>query len=231
MNINAKNYTDDYGSITSDHRLKTTEATHLFNGSFIYDTSDLLWETYQSVGGTLTHLADSCGIRMAIGAATGNTLIRQTKKYFRYTPNKTQKLVVSIIFGTTKTGVLKRIGLFDSANGFFWEHRENGMYIVRRSSVTGSMVDTSVHSSSWNIDKLDGKGPSLIVVDWTKIQLLYIEYMWQGSGCIVFSIQHGKKIHPVHVIQAGNELSEPHMGRPDLPIRYTIAAIPTETPA
>lgn len=224
MNINSNKYTENYGSISSDERLKTVEATHLFNGSFIYDTSDLLWETYQiTTGGTLTHLPNSCGIRLSTDGTANSKVIRQSKNYFRYTPNKTQKLVVSILFGSTQTGVYKRIGLFDDNNGFYWEHRSDGMYIVRRSKTSGSVVNTREHSRDWNIDKLDGTGPSSLVVDWTKIQLLYIEYMWQGSGCIVFSIQYGKKVHPVHVIQAGNLLTTPHIGRPDLPIRYTIA--------
>ena len=49
-------------------------------------------------------------------------------------------------------------------------------------------VERVTPQSSWNLDRLDGTGPSKIVLDLTKIQAIVIEYMGSGPGRMGFKI-------------------------------------------
>ena len=57
------------------------------------------------------------------------------------------------------------------------------------SAVVSKTVDTRIYSSAFNIDRLDGTGPSGYTIDLTKMQMFYIDYSWYGAGFIRFGVR------------------------------------------
>ncbi len=139
--------------------------------------------------GTGQAVAYSANTRMAaltVNAGTG-TCFMQSWEYIPYQPGKGQFHASTFVFGAGVANVTVDVGSFDLANGVFC--RQNGIYglqFVKRSSTSGSAVDTVVSRVDWNIDKLDGTGPSGLTIDETKCQILIIDYQFLGMGRVRF---------------------------------------------
>jgi hypothetical protein len=56
-------------------------------------------------------------------------------------------------------------------------------------AVISKTIDLRIPSSSFNIDRLDGTGPSGYNIDLTKMQMFYIDYSWYGAGFIRWGVR------------------------------------------
>jgi hypothetical protein len=96
---------------------------------------------------------------------------------------------------TTLTGnQFIRIGLFDSNNGFYFKKTASGLSVC----VLRAGVETSIPRAQWNVDTLDGNGPSGLVLDETYGIIWRIIFTWYGYGSINFNVN---VTHPVTLIQ------------------------------
>ena len=91
--------------------------------------------------------------------------------------------------------------------------------------------DLKIPQSQFNIDKLDGTGPSGYVLDISKMQMMALQYSWYGAGYIDFGCRGpiGDYIW-CHRIKNNNVNSEAFMRSGNLPARYessNYAAIST----
>jgi hypothetical protein len=85
-----------------------------------------------------------------------------------------------------------------------------------------SVVDTlAVPQEQFNLDKLDGTGPSGYVLDKTKMQMVAIQYTWYGAGFIDWGMRttDGKLIW-AHRVKNNNVNDEAFMRSGNLPARY-----------
>ena len=92
------------------------------------------------------------------------------------------------------------------------------------SGVKASLVqETRIKQSDFNIDKLDGTGPSGFTVDTGKMHMLGLQYTWYGAGFIDFMIRgsDGNWVF-AHRIKNNNVNTEAHMRSGNLPVRYSI---------
>lgn len=161
---------------------------------------------------------------------TGNA-IRQSRWYIRYRPGKSQQIFITGNFDGSQPGVVKRMGLFDdntqpgsTGDGVFFEVDETGIFAVLRSSATGVSVDTRYPQSSWNVDRLNGSGPSGVALDLTKQQVVVIDFGWLGSAVIRWGFDVGGQIVIAHQISPANVLSLPFMSQPSLPLRWQVTS-------
>ena len=78
-----------------------------------------------------------------------------------------------------------------------------------------------VQQSKFNLDKIDGTGPSGYLFDNTKMQMLMIEYSWYGAGFIQYAMRgpDGKFIY-AHRIPNNNVNAEAYMRSGNLPVTY-----------
>ena len=121
-----------------------------------------------------------------------------------------------------KTGLRQRVGYFNAANGLFVELDGTTLNLVKRSSVTGSVVETKVARTSWNVDKLDGAGPSGITLDITKAQIFWMDLEWLGVGNVRMGfVYNGQFVH-CHTFQHANTTSTTYITTACLPIRYEV---------
>lgn len=83
--------------------------------------------------------------------------------------------------------------------------------------------DLLIPQHEWNLDRLDGTGPSGYNLDITKMQMIGIQYSWYGAGFIDFMLRgsDGNFIF-CHRIRNSNVNSEAYMRTGNMPVRYEV---------
>jgi hypothetical protein len=78
-----------------------------------------------------------------------------------------------------------------------------------------------VRQNQFNIDTLDGTGPSGFTIDPSKMQMLLIEYSWYGAGYVQYGVRaQGGVFAMAHKIPNNNRNNEAYMRSGNLPARY-----------
>lgn len=223
----------DSASVDAFGRWRVSEPQTLFDSKLIFNDSDLaedvenhplIYDNQEiSGGGTSTaYIANQSAQSVSVSASTAGRRVRQTKMRFNYQPGKSQLVLMTFNTGDCVAGVTKREGIFDDQNGLFLELSDD-VYLCRRSYVTGSAVDTKVKQSDWNIDSMDGSNRfSRIDLDFTKTQILIIDYEWLGVGRVRMGFVIDGLIYYAHEFLNANNLATVYMTTPNLPLRTEI---------
>jgi hypothetical protein len=92
---------------------------------------------------------------------------------------------------------------------------------ITNGGVVSKVTDFKVPQSQFNIDKLDGTGPSGMNLNLSKMQMFYIDYAWYGAGAIRFGVKDelGEVIY-VHRMTHANAKTAAYMRSGNLPARY-----------
>ena len=212
----------DSPSIDAFGRWRVSEAFTLYEGKFTYDSGSDQWHTKTIGNATASYLPNNSAIDMRVSNISGSAVIRQTTRYMPYQPGKSQLIFCTGNFDGKIDGIIKRIGYFDDENGIFFEQSGSNIGITRRSSISGIAVDTFVSQSEWNLDKMDGSGPSGHIIDFSKSQIYYEDFEWLGVGRIRYGVYFHGKAYYVHEFTHANELTTVYMGNSNLPVRYEI---------
>jgi hypothetical protein len=82
-------------------------------------------------------------------------------------------------------------------------------------------TEQRIRQVNFNIDRMDGAGPSGFTIDTTKMQMLGIEYSWYGAGYVQYMArgQDGRFVM-AHKIVNNNRNNEAYMRSGNLPGRY-----------
>ena len=187
-----------------------------------YGVDTLFSQTILTGAGTVTHLPNESSLSLNVGTTSGDKATRQSRQYLHYDPLKSQLVVMSRVFSPRKTNLLQRTGYYDVNDGLFFEDNGVNFAVVQRSSVSGSPVDTRIPQSSWNQDKLDGTGPSGIILDTAKANIYWLDFEWLGVGPVRFGIWYKNQAIVCHVIENENTLTTPYMKTGTLPLRTSI---------
>ena len=212
-----------YGSFRTDMfgRIKTSDAYSLFDSSHRYsqnsDFSDIT-----ETGATVTHLINESTAALNVTTTSGSKVYRETKKVFPYQPGKSLQVLQTFVFAPAKTNLRQRAGYFSRQNGFYLEQDGTNVYFVKRSYVTGSVVETRIPQSEWNVDTLDGNGPSDIVLDLSKAQILFSEYEWLGVGSVRLGFAIDGYFIIAHQFNHANLITSVYITTASLPVRYEI---------
>ncbi len=231
---NVKTRQQDSPDLDAFGRTRVSQPFNVFDMQFNYDLQPLFFEESVTGAGDVTHKPNSSAATLTTGGTTDtHGVIFQTKEYFRYQPGKSQFVVWTCILGSKTSDVRKRIGLFDAENGFFFEQDGTNLKIVRRTKTSGSIVDNAFTQGSgdagidtqgigWNLDQLDGAGPSGITLDESKDNLYTIDFQWLGAGRIRYGLDFGGQTTYVHEIKFANTETVPFTVTGDLPFRAEI---------
>ena len=212
---NAAGATDAFG------RVRTSSPLTLFDSSHRYRDNGL-WDTALATGGTATFDAAAGLVNLAVTAASGSSVIRETTKCFSYQPGKSLLVMSTFTFNPAKTNLRQRVGYYGASNGMYLELDNSTISFVERSSSTGSLVETRVTQSNWNIDPLDGSGPSNLTLDPTKSQILWMDIEWLGLGTVRLGfVINGKFVH-CHSFHHANIITSTYITTASLPLRYEI---------
>lgn len=84
--------------------------------------------------------------------------------------------------------------------------------------------------TAFNLDKLDGTGPSGMILDPTKLNVFQIDFRWLGVGQIRWAIedQATGAVIPYHILHYTNQHNVPHVSDPTLRVGLVIANLEPE---
>lgn len=219
--------TVNFASDTADvfGRLKVSQHQNIYDADFEYGTQPLRWEALTGGAGTIAHQPGAGGVRMRLTTAAGDFTIRQSRPYHRYQPGKMMRMASAVNFGAALANQVQRVGFFDDSNGLFFEQSGSlvttanpfGMAVVVRSDVNGTISELRVPLSSWT-----GNQNRSEAINWTSIQMIFIEYAWYGAGAVRWGVTINGQDVALHEIGFGNRAGQavPYCRTGNLPVRY-----------
>jgi hypothetical protein len=206
-------------------RLRVGEAFTIFDSKLVFDSQDLHWDELTTGNGASAHIANNACQRLTTNGS-GDTVIRQTKRYFNYQPGKSQLAQITAVMQLEpEPNVVSRLGLFDDDNGLFFEFNGTTFKVGKRSYTSGSPVDTMVEQADWNLDPMDGSGPSGLTLDASKTNIYIIDYQWLGVGRARMGVNIDGNLYYVHQFLHANVETSVYMSTPNLPVRYEIRSL------
>ncbi len=165
----------------------------------------------------------------AILSGTGvGYYMTQTRNYCVYQPGKSLLFMASAILDPGNTNFTTRLGYFDSefTTSATYPTVNNGLYFQISGGICSlhlkNDTDSSYPQSDWNIDKMDGSGPSGLDLDFTKTQLFVIDMEWLGVGRVRYGFYAYGQIRYCHQVTNINILTAPYTNSINLPISHQI---------
>jgi hypothetical protein len=206
-------------------RLRTSSPLTLFDSSHRFADNNL-WSTL--TGGTTTTSASAQFnqtqglVELKVDALSGSKVYRETTKVFAYQPGKSLQIMSTFTFNQAKTNLRQRVGYFGVDNGIYLELDDSTLYMVERSITSGSLSSNRIPQTQWNVDRLDGSGPSGIVLDITKAQILFADIEWLGLGTVRTGFVINGQFVPCHYFHHANVIDSTYITTASLPLRYEI---------
>ena len=207
-------------------RQRVSEPLTIFDSKNVMSKNTLFDEALTG-SGTVTYTANKSTVNLNVTTASGDKVIRQSKRVMSYQPGKSLLNLNTFVMAADDANLRQRIGMFDANNGIFFEKNASTLNIVRRTYTSGASVDTTVAQSSWNGDKLDGTGDSGFTLDETKANILWMDMEWLGVGAVRVGFVINGQFIVCHTFNNANNLDTVYMQTANLPIRYEIEATDT----
>jgi hypothetical protein len=211
-------------------RQRNSSPVSLFDASFEYDIPTFTWQT-ATTQATIAHsnsgTSSTAQVLMTLTASQATaSAVLQSRQYFRYQAGKSQQVKITAVVGAGQTAVRKRLGYFNELNGVYFEQNAaTDIAFCLRTNTGGSASDTNrVASANWNVDKMDGTGPSGITLDMTKAQVIMFDIAWLGVSRVrCYFVVNGIP-YICHQFLNANILAVPYMRHANLPMRYEMTA-------
>jgi hypothetical protein len=211
-----------YGSsVDAFGRVRTSNPITLFDSKNLYADNGY-FSTSTSGTATVSHLVNESTVKMEVGTASGDKIYRESRRVFSYQPGKSLLIMSTFVFNQAKSNLRQRVGYFSTENGIFLEQDGTTINLVKRSYVSGSVVDTKVPKAEWNGDKLDGYGKSEATLDLSKSQIFWIDIEWLGVGSVRCGLVIDGKLIICHTFHNANITDSVYMTTPNLPLRMEI---------
>jgi hypothetical protein len=203
-------------------RARVSQPFTLFDSSHRYRDNGKFNSSNSATGAVIAHNANAGLIECTLDTTSGSFAKRETTRVFSYQPGKSLLILQSFVLAPAKTGLRQRQGYFSEQNGVFLQLDGTEISFIERSFVSGTVQETKVVKSSWNIDKLDGTGPSRMTLDLSKAQIVFIDIEWLGLGTVRCGfIIDGKFIH-CHSFHHANLIEATYITTATLPARMEI---------
>jgi len=203
----------------------TTIRNPLLIYKFDYGVSEYEFTLTQTNSGTVTE-SNSQAILQSSTNVFGLASV-QSKKYCRYIPGCEVILYFTAEFTTGAEDSIQKIGLYDKNNGYWIGYNGTDFCVSRRKNST----DNIINQSDFNIDTLDGRGKSGLLLDKTKNNIYRISYSYLGSGNITFEVLNSDILSwvPFHTIKWANYNNGVHVLQPSLPVKAEVQNLGNNT--
>jgi hypothetical protein len=202
-------------------RQRVSNPFTLFDSSHRFKDNNL-WNTATTGTASATFNANQGLIELAVDNSINSEVVRETTKVFSYQPGKSLLIMNTFVMESSKTGLRQRVGYYGASNGIYLELANSVLYIVKRSSVSGILVDTRVAQSSWSNDNLDGTGPSGVTLDISKAQIFWMDIEWLGVGSVRTGFVINGEFVLCHIFNHANLITSTYITTASLPLRYEI---------
>ncbi|MEK4526979.1 hypothetical protein NST38_16340 [Paenibacillus sp. FSL H8-0104] len=210
------------------NELRTNEKTPIIELTSVYGLSNL--RDIVLTLGDATVGSNNTEFQLTTTISGSDIAILQSSERGRYESGLAGEIGIGTRLPAPPTGTqVVRWGAFDDQNGlFFGQSVANGIFVaIRRAS-----VDTIIPQTSWNVDKLDGTGPSGATLSLSKGNIFQIVFTWYGYGVIEFRVvipdptTLAQEVIIVHRFSPNGQTS---LADPNLPLRAEIFNNGTES--
>ena len=216
-----------FGGSTVDAfgRLRVSNPVTVFDSQNRY-AADNQFDTSTSTGGSTTYLPNESTVSLNVTTSSGSEVVRQSYRVFPYQPGKGLTVLTTFVMAAPQSNLRQRVGYFNASNGLFLQQNGTTVSFVLRSNslpTPGTPSDIrTVNQADWNVDKMDGTGPSGRVLDLTKNQILYMDFEWLGTGDVRCGFYADGKPQICHIFHNDNTQTSVYMQTAILPVRYEI---------
>jgi hypothetical protein len=227
-NLNDSSNVDAFG------RLRVSQPHTLFDFKSLYDKGRYFWNSAARDGEDIFNANDST--RTLSVTANGGYYVKETYRRFAYQPGKSHLALFTGIL-QSEIDIIKRIGLFqslsgndytDSTTGFYFQAYkttgtpDNQSYAWVINNSTNLVPSQSAVQVNWNIDRMDGTGPSKINLDFSKAQIFVIDFEWLGVGRVRFGFNVDGITYYCHQVLNANKINGTYLTIPNNPLRAEI---------
>ena len=221
------------GSTDAFGRLRVSNPFTLFDSQHRYQINDK-WSYMTSGGAAVVYDTNGSLVNLNTNLSSGSQVTCESKRVMPYQPGKSLLIYSTFTMTNIQNNQRQRVGYFGTQNGIYFEMNGTTPSFVLRSFVTGSVIETRKTKGSWNIDNLDGIGPSgYNLNNFNNSMILFIDIEWLGVGDVrVGFVLNGQYVH-CHTFRntpvGGSPISGTYMTTACLPLRYEIANLDTVT--
>jgi hypothetical protein len=187
--------------------------------------NDLYDEAWNSTG-TITF--DGTNRMAVLSCAANGTCVLQSHTYGPYTPGRSQLALMSFVLGATPSyNTERRVGYYDGTNGVFLQQTPSAVNLVMATSTTYGAQ--TVPQASWNVDPMNGTGPSGLTLNLSNSQILVISFQALYAGRVTVGFDINGIIWPVHQFYHANVIAGPYIAYASLPVHYEVRSTGSNT--
>lgn len=201
-------------------KLRVSGATLL--GEYIFSSGTLPTQFSSTLrnGGTVTWDQNTRALVLTNTTVNDSHTSHVSNTYHHYFPGSSQLFIGTLALGDTgKANLMREWGMFDDKNGFYFIQDDGVLGVAIKSNTSGSVVNTVIPRTSWNKDKLDGTGPSQMVLDVTKNNIYWIDVQWLGAGRVRYGTYDKGQRVVCHEYYHGNTAAAPVTATGSLPVQ------------
>lgn len=163
--------------------LRVAQKTAIVDLTSIYGVSELRDVVLTTGGATVTNTSTEYQVSTTAGGT--DSAILESALRGRYESGFAGEAGIGIRIPVSPSGTqVARFGMFDSQNGAFFGSTSTNIFVAVRRG--GS--DTVINQSAWNVDPLDGTGPSGATLTLSKGNIYQVVFTWYGYGVIEFRV-------------------------------------------
>lgn len=216
----------DNATVDAFQRLRVSEPVTLFESKQLHQMSTMFWSN-TALNGNVYHTGSSDPSITLSVSANGGYAIRQTTQRFNYQSGKSMLYMFTGILNP-ETNITKRYGCFSSLTsapftpnvGLYFEASNNTIHCVQKND--GFLVPSvSASRDEWNIDKLDGTGPSGQTITLSGTNIFVIDYEWLGVGRVRYGVVLDGQVWYCHKINNTGKAGA-YLNSPNHPIRAEL---------
>jgi hypothetical protein len=205
----------DSGAYDAFGRQRFSQPFTLFDSMLRYSKRTDLWDEATVSGGTTNYLVNESSLELKTTVASGDTVIRRSRRHFPYQPGKSLMFMASFVGNAPIAGLVQEVGYFDDDNGIILRTNGTSVQFVVRSSATGTVQENVVNQSEWNID-------SFAAFDFTKANIFIADLEWLGVGRVRCGFVVDGEIRYCHEFNHSNNIDKVYMTSAILPASYRL---------
>ncbi|MFZ9998280.1 MAG: hypothetical protein ACO3HP_04615 [Candidatus Nanopelagicaceae bacterium] len=206
----------DSGTVDAFGRARVSEPFTLFDSTMRFDARPDQWFTVTSGSASTTYIPNQSSLLLSV-AASGDSVLRRTKKRFPYQPGKSLQFLQSFVGTVPASGLVQEVGLFDDDNGVMMRINGEDVQFVIRGKYDGAVEETVINQADWNIDTYDE-------LDVSKANIFTADIEWLGSGRVRLGFIVDGEYKYCHEQNHANAIDHVYMTTAILPCSYRIAS-------
>ena len=209
-NITGGNVVSTLGGTNLDAfgRLRVSNPVTLFDSQNRYIDSGQ-FSNVTATGGNVVYVANESSFNLNVSTANGSSAIQQSRFVQPYQPGKSMLVMESFCMSTLIANCRQRVGYFTTENGIYFEADGTTLYLVIRSSASGSIVEERIAQSAWNGDRLNGvpgeNNPSGITLNPALTNIFWCDIEWLGVGNVRAGFIINSEFILCHTFQHANQ--------------------------